>query len=76
MGAAATENQALSALLFLYKEVLGQHLPWMQDVMRAKRPAHLPVVLTQREVASVLECMTGVHGLMGWSACYMAPACA
>ncbi len=62
--AAATQNQALSALLFLYREVLGQDLPWMQDVVRAKRPARLPVVLTQREVASILERMAGMHGLM------------
>ncbi|AGX88229.1 transposase [Candidatus Symbiobacter mobilis CR] len=60
----STQNQALSALLFLYREVLDQDLPWMQDVVRAKRPAHLPVVLTQAEVASVLERMHGVHGLM------------
>lgn len=62
--AAATQNQALSALLFLYREVLGQDLPWMREVVRAKRPARLPVVLTQREVASVLERMVGLNGLM------------
>jgi integron integrase len=62
--AAATQNQALSAMLFLYREVLGQDLPWMREVVRAKRPARLPVVLTQREVASVLERMVGLHGLM------------
>jgi integron integrase len=61
---ASTQNQALSALLFLYREVLEQDLPWMQDVVRAKRPARLPVVLTQTEVAEVLERMQGVHGLM------------
>lgn len=47
---ASTQNQVLSALLFLYREVLGQDLPWMQEVVRAKRPARLPVVLTQAEV--------------------------
>lgn len=62
--AASTQNQALSALLFLYREVLHQDLPWLQDVVRAKRPARLPVVLTQAEVAAVLERMTGLHGLM------------
>ena len=62
--AAATQNQALSALLFLYREVLGQQLPWMDEVVRAKRPARLPVVLTVREVADVLGRMSGVYGLM------------
>ncbi|WP_180683769.1 integron integrase [Tepidicella baoligensis] len=60
----STQNQALSALLFLYREVLGLDLPWMQDVVRAKRSVRLPVVLTQAEVAAVLERMTGLHGLM------------
>lgn len=45
--AASTQNQALSALLFLYREVLAVDLPWMDEVVRAKRPARLPVVLTQ-----------------------------
>ncbi|MDR1887842.1 MAG: integron integrase [Zoogloeaceae bacterium] len=62
--AAATQNQALSALLFLYREVLGVDLPWLQNVVRAKRPARLPVVLTRREVAAVLDRMQGTHGLM------------
>jgi integrase len=61
---ASTQNQALSALLFLYREVLEQDLPWLQNVVRAKRPARLPVVLTKTEVAEVLERMQGVHGLM------------
>ncbi|MCJ7978336.1 phage integrase N-terminal SAM-like domain-containing protein [Aeromonas veronii] len=43
---AATQNQALSALLFLYKEVLEIELPWLDDVTRAKKPARLPTVLT------------------------------
>lgn len=62
--AAATQNQALSALLFLYREVLGLDLPWLTQVVRAKRPARLPVVLTRHEVAQVLERMEGVYGLM------------
>jgi integron integrase len=62
--AAATQNQALSALLFLYREVLAQDLPWLDEVVRAKRPARLPVVLTRHEVARVLERMEGAHGLM------------
>lgn len=51
--AAATQNQALSALLFLYREVLDLPLPWLDDVVRAKRPARLPVVLTRHEVAAL-----------------------
>ncbi|MFZ5503496.1 MAG: integron integrase [Pseudomonadota bacterium] len=62
--AAATQNQALSALLFLYKEVLGVDLPWLNDVTRAKRPQRLPVVLTREEVQAVLARMTGTYGLM------------
>jgi integron integrase len=62
--AAATQNQALSALLFLYKEVLGIDLPWLKDVTRAKRPQRLPVVLTRDEVRAVLGKMEGVYGLL------------
>ena len=62
--AASTQNQALSALLFLYREVLAVDLPWMDEVVRAKRPARLPVVLTQNEVAAVLLRMQGVYALM------------
>lgn len=62
--AAATQNQALSALLFLYREVLGIDLPWMNDVTRAKRSRRLPVVLTREEVRVVLAEMEGVHGLL------------
>jgi integrase len=47
---ASTQNQALSALLFLYRE--GVELPWLDDVIRAKRPQHLPVLLTRDEVRS------------------------
>jgi integron integrase len=62
--AAATQNQALSALLFLYKEVLAVDLPWLDDVTRAKRPQRMPVVLTRDEVHAVLDRMSGVYGLM------------
>ncbi|MHB8983630.1 integron integrase [Thiobacillus sp.] len=62
--AAATRNQALSALLFLYREVLGMELPWLDKVTRAKRPQRLPVVLTRDEVRAVLGRMTGVYGLL------------
>jgi integron integrase len=62
--AASTQNQALSALLFLYRDVLDQDLPWLDDVVRAKRPARIPVVLTRDEVRTVLLQMHGVPRLM------------
>lgn len=62
--AASTQNQALAAILFLYKEVLEIDLPWMQDIVRAKRPERRPVVLTRGEVAAVLERMSGAPGLV------------
>ncbi len=52
--AASTQNQARSALLFLYREVLGAELPWLDDVVRAKRPQYLPVVPSSS----------------GWTACH------
>lgn len=52
---ASTQNQALSAILFLYKVVVGERLPWMNDIVRAQRPARLPVVLSREEVASLLS---------------------
>jgi integron integrase len=63
--AASTQNQARSALLFLYKEVLGRELPWLDGVQKAKAPARLPVVLTRDEVAQVLARLEGVHRLIG-----------
>lgn len=60
---ASTQNQALSALLFLYKKVLNLELEWLEDVVRAKRPKHLPVVLTKLEVMNVLDSMNGVNAL-------------
>lgn len=62
--AAATQNQALSALLFLYKEVLVQPLPWLDELERAKRPARLPAVLTRSEVQRLLAAMRGTKWLM------------
>jgi integron integrase len=62
--AASTQNQALSALLFLYREVLGVELPWMEDIRRAKKPERLPVVLTRDEVSRILARMSGVTWLM------------
>ena len=62
--AASTQNQAKSALLFLYKEVLGSELPWLDNVETAKRPQRLPVVLTRTEVDAVLSRMHGTSGLI------------
>lgn len=62
--AASTQNQALSALLFLYREVLQQNLPWLENVRRAKRPKRLPVVLSRDEVMRLLDEMEGVNWLM------------
>lgn len=60
----STQNQALSALLFLYREVLGISLPWMDDVVRAKKPQRLPVVLSKQEVGKILDHMQSTHGLI------------
>lgn len=62
--AASTQNQALAALLFLYREVLGSELPWMEDIRRAKRPERLPVVLSREEVRALLAELSGVCWLM------------
>jgi integron integrase len=62
--AAATQNQALSALLFLYKELLGQDLPWFKDLVRAQRPVRKPVVLTRAEAQRLLAQMEGSKWLM------------
>src|SRR5688572_477148 len=56
---ASTQNQALSALLFLYREVLAIDLPWMENVVRAKRPRRLPVVLSRGEVQALLVHLDG-----------------
>ena len=61
---AATQNQALAALLFLYKEVLGVEVPWVSGVVRAKTSEHVPVVLTREEVARVIGLMTGTEWLL------------
>jgi integron integrase len=63
--AAATQNQALSALLFLYKHVLGRDLAWMDGMVRAKRPVRLPVVLSPAEAEALLAQLQGAHLLMG-----------
>ena len=60
----ATQSQALAALLFLYKQVLGIDLPWMDNVVRAKPRRHIPAVLTTAEVARLLGRMSGREWLM------------
>jgi len=62
--AASTQNQALSALLFLYKQVLKQEIGWLEGVERAKTPARLPVVLTRDEVHKIFAHLQGTHRLM------------
>lgn len=61
---ASTQNQAKSALLFLYKEVLGSELPWLDKVEQAKTPKRLPTVLTKSEVQAVLSRLSGTHWLI------------
>jgi integron integrase len=62
--AASTQNQALSALLFLYKDVLRQEIGWLGDVERAKRPPKVPVVLSRTEVRKIFLTLTGTEKLM------------
>jgi len=62
--AASTQNQALSALLLLYREVLQQDLPWLEGIVRAKRPIRLPVVLTRDEVQAVMTHLRGTPNLI------------
>jgi integrase len=62
---ASTQNQALSALLFLYREVLHVELPWLDDLVRAKRPHRLPVVLSRDEVRAVIAQLEGAPRWMG-----------
>ncbi len=62
--ASATQNQALSALLFLYREVMGQPLAWLDGLDRAKRPVRTPTVLTRAEVSSILDQLKGARWIM------------
>jgi integron integrase len=62
--ASSTQNQAKSALLFLYREVLGAELPWLDGVESAKAPKRLPVVLTREEVEQVLARLSGTAALI------------
>ena len=61
---ASTQNQALAALLFLYREVLGSRVEWLEGIIRAKKPARLPVVLTRDEVRAVIANLHGDKKLM------------
>jgi integron integrase len=62
--AASTQNQAVAALLFYYRHVVGRQIEWLDDVVRSKQPKRLPVVLSRGEVVAVLEQMTGETKLM------------
>jgi len=62
--AAATQNQALSALLFLYQQVLKQEVGWIDEVERAKRPKRVPMVLTRDEVRKIFAHLHGMPRLM------------
>ncbi|MGH8059658.1 MAG: phage integrase N-terminal SAM-like domain-containing protein, partial [Candidatus Entotheonellia bacterium] len=61
---ASTQNQALCALLFLYRHVLDQNLGWLENLVRAKRPQRVPVVWTRSEVKALLGALKGVHWIM------------
>jgi site-specific recombinase XerD len=61
---ASTQNQALSAILFLYRQVLKTELGWPDDLVQAGRPSRLPVVLTSSEVTAVLGRLRGTPWLM------------
>ena len=62
--AASTQAQALSSVLFLYKQVLNVDLPWLDNVVRASRPRRLPVVLTQAEARAVIAQLQGTAWLI------------
>jgi integron integrase len=62
--AASTQNQALSALVFLYREVLDRDLPWLDDLVRAKRPLRVPTVLSRDEVSALLGRLHGAPWLV------------
>ena len=61
---ASTHNQALSALLFLYREVLGIDLPWLNNIGRPQQTKRIPSVLNKDEVAGLLAQMEGVTALL------------
>src|SRR5215210_335273 len=62
--AASTQNVALCALLFLYRDVLQVELPYVEGIQRAKRPTRVPVVFTRAEVSSLMSHLSGTYGLI------------
>lgn len=62
---ASTQNQALSAILFLYRQVLDVDLPWLENIVRARMPVRVPVVLSHREVQNLLAHLDGRYHLVG-----------
>src|SRR5215218_2337950 len=61
---ASTQNVALCALLFLYRDVLQMDLPYVEGIERAKRPARVPVVFTRQEVERLLARLSSTYGLI------------
>jgi integron integrase len=68
--AASTQRQALAAVLFLYQQVLQMRLPWMDDIVRPKRPARLPTVLSQSEIQRILEVLPRSSSGLAIALCY------
>jgi integron integrase len=62
---AATQNQALAAILFLYRQVLHRDMAWLDHLVRAKKPQRLPVVLSAQETRALLSQLSGIHWLIG-----------
>jgi len=62
---AATQNQALAAILFLYRHVLDRDLPWLDHLVRAKKPQRLPVVLSAPDTRALLSQLDGIYWLIG-----------
>lgn len=62
--AASTQNVALCALLFLYRDVLGVELPYVEGIIRAKRPARVPIVFTCAEVSLLMSHLSGTYSLI------------
>jgi len=60
----STQNQALCAILFLYRDVLGDDVPWMENLVRAPRTRRLPTVLTRDEVRMLIAQMSGIPQLI------------
>ena len=61
---ASTKNQALAAILFLYKDVLKRQLDWLDDIKRAKKPVRLPLVFSREEVRSILTYLDGSNWIV------------